>query len=224
MGSRSPSEREYALLVAELGALEQDIAAARAAAWHAKHPAKLNLHAHHDPPPPPSGERVHLSDGGEIVIRPVEPGDRHEIELGFEHLSAMSRMRRFRHRVEHLTARQLTELTEVDHETQEGMVALEATSGECVGAARFVRAADDPAQAEFTCTVADRWQARGVGTALVERLAARARSVGVERFTAVILVGNEPARRLVRRVAREVTEHREAGTIEVTGQPRDEAP
>jgi RimJ/RimL family protein N-acetyltransferase len=224
MGSGSSSEREYALLVAQLGALDRDIAAARAAAWRAKHPATLDLHAHHDPPPPPSGERVHLSDGAEIAIRAVEPGDRHEIELGFEHLSAMSRMRRFRHRVERLTARQLTELTEVDHETNEGMVALDATTGECIGAARFVRAAEDPAQAEFTCTIADRWQARGVGTALVERLAARAQAVGVERFTAVILVGNEPARRLVHHVAREVVEHREGGTIDVIGERGDEAP
>ena len=36
-----------------------------------------------------------------------------------------------------------------------------------------------------------------------------------------MLVGNEPARRLVHRVGREVTEHRESGGIEVTGVPRD---
>ncbi len=69
--------------------------------------------------------------------------------------------------------------------------------------------------------MADEWQSRGVGTALVERLAARAHTVGVERFTAVILIGNESARRLVRRVARHVTEHREGGTIEIAGEARD---
>ena len=90
-----------------------------------------------------------------------------------------------------------------------------------MGAARFMRAPDDPAQAEFSCTVADAWQRRGVGTALVERLAARARSLGVEQFVAVILVGNEPARRPVHHVGREVTEHREGGQVEVTGVPRD---
>ena len=96
------------------------------------------------------------------------------------------------------------------------MVAL-IGDGECVGAARFVRAPDDPAQAEFTCTVADTWQRRGVGTALVERLATRARDLGVERFVAVIIVGNDAARRLVHHVARDVTEHRDGGEIEITG-------
>jgi protein lysine acetyltransferase len=151
----------------------------------------------------------------------VQPGDRHDLEVGFAQLSAMSRLQRYRQPVEHLTRRELAELTEVDHATEDGMLAFDPAGGTCVAAARFVRSKQDPAQAEFTCTVADGWQSRGLGTALVERLAARARMLGVERFTAVILVGNEPARRLVRRMARHVTEHREGGTIELAGDASD---
>jgi RimJ/RimL family protein N-acetyltransferase len=218
MPGRSSSEREYALLVAELGALDEDIATARAAA---RSPSGLHLRAHHDAPAPPSGEPVRLADGAELVIRPIEPGDRHEIDVGFQHLSAVSRLRALRQPVDHLTARQLGELTGVDHESQEVMVAFAPEDGECVGAARFARSRDDPAQAEFTCTVADRWQGRGVGTALVERLAARARALGVKRFTVVALADDEAARRLVRRVARTVTEHREGGTIRISGSADD---
>lgn len=163
---------------------------------------------------------MRLADGAPIVIRPVSADDRDELQVAFAHLGAISRFRRYRRPVEHLTARQLSELCDVDHDTHEGLIALIA-DGECVGAARFVRAPDDPAQAEFTCTVADAWQRRGVGTALVERLAERARALGVEHFVAVMLAGNEPARRLVHHVGREVTEHREGGEIEVTGVPRD---
>jgi RimJ/RimL family protein N-acetyltransferase len=224
MADRSSSEREYALLVAQLGALDEDIAAAHAAAWRAEHPPRMDFHSAHGAPSAPSGERVRLSDGAEIVLRPVEPGDRHEIELGFEHLSALSRMRSLRRPVKRLTARELAELTDVDHETNEGMVALDATSGQCVGGARFARRPEDPAQADFTCTVADEWQRRGVGTALVERLAARAHAVGIERFNAVILVGDEAARRLLRRVAVEVGEHRAGGVIGITGEPREQEP
>jgi GNAT superfamily N-acetyltransferase len=220
MAGGSSSEREYALLVAQLGALDEDIAAARATAWRGAHPPKMQFHAHHDPPAP-TGERVRLADGTEVVIRPVQPGDRHDLELGFAQLSAMSRLQRYRQPVEHLPRRELDQLTGPDHAAEEGLVALDPASGTCVAGARFVRAKDDPAQAEFTCTVADEWQSRGIGTALVDRLAARARAAGVERFTAVILVGNEPARRLVRRMARHVTEHREGGTIELAGDDGD---
>ena len=217
MAGQSSSEREYALLIAQLDALDEDIDKARAAARRGEHPPPLEFHFHQDAPPPPRGERVRLADGGDVVIRPVEPGDRHAIQVGFTHLSAMSRLRRFRRPVEHLTGSELTELMDVDHESQEALVALSTAGGGCVGATRFVRSPGDPTQAEFTCTVADGWQGRGIGTALVERLAARARAVGVERFTAVILVGTEPARRLVRRIAHDVREHREGGTIDVSG-------
>jgi RimJ/RimL family protein N-acetyltransferase len=223
MGGRSSGEREYALLIAELHALDEDIGAARAAARREAHPPGLELHAHHARTPP-SGERVRLADGAEIVIRSAEPGDRHALDVGFARLSATSRLRQFRQPVEHLTGRQLTELTNVDHESHEALVAFDPASGECIGGARFVRAADDPSRAEFTCTVADRWQGRGVGTALVERLAARARAVGIDRFAAVMIVGDEPARRLLRRVGREVTEHREGGTVEIVGEARDPPP
>ena len=223
MSNLSSREREYALLVAQLHALERDIDAARATALRAAHPrgTGFTLHPHDErAPEPPPGEAVRLADGAQIVIRPVSPDDRDELRVAFAHLGALSRFRRYRRPVEHLTNRQLSELCDVDHETHEGLIALTG-DGECVGAARFVRAPDDLAQAEFTCTVADAWQRRGVGTALVEHLAARARVLGVERFVAVMLVGNEPARRLVHHVGREVVEHREGGEIEVTGLPRD---
>ena len=39
-----------------------------------------------------------------------------------------------------------------------------------------------------------------------------------------MIVGDEPARRLLRRVGREVTEHREGGTVEIVGEaPRPAA-
>jgi GNAT superfamily N-acetyltransferase len=223
MSGLSSSEREYALLVAQLHALDDEIDAARATARRAEHPrgTGIELHLHDEPArEPPSGEVVRLADGAQVVIRPVSPDDCDELRVAFAHLGALSRFRTYRRPVEHLTARQLSELCDVDHDTHEGLIALTA-DGECVGAARFVRATDDPARAEFACTVADAWQRRGVGTALVEHLAARARALGVKQFVAVMLVGNEPARRLVHRVGREVSEHREGGEIEVTGVCRD---
>jgi GNAT superfamily N-acetyltransferase len=167
------------------------------------------------------GERVRLADGAEIVVRPIGPGDRHDLGVGVQHLSALSRFRRFRAPIKRLSPAQLAELTNVDHESREAIVAFDAATGEGIGVARYERAPGDPAQAEFTCAVLDAWQRRGVGTALAERLAARARAVGIERFTVRTLVGNVPARRLVARFAEVVSEHRAGGTMEMSGRARE---
>ena len=219
-GHLSSGEREFATLVAQLHALEEDIGAARELAPRATSWRGLELHAHREPARAPRGELVRLVDGAQIVIRPIEPEDMHELAAGFEHLGALSRFRRFRERIDHLTRQQLIELTHVDHESHEALVALDALTGEGVGLARYVRASDDPMRAEVTCTVIDPWQGRGVGTALVERLAARARAMGIERCTATILVGDQPARRLLAHVANEIDEHREAGAIDITAEAR----
>jgi GNAT superfamily N-acetyltransferase len=210
--------REYATLVAELRALEEDIEHARATARHSTAGLGLDLGAAPEPAHAVMhGEHVRLADGEEIVIRPIEPGDAHDLGAGVRRLSALSRLQRFRAPIDHLSADELTELTDVDHESHEAIVAFDAATGEGIGVARYARAPDDPAQAEFTCAVLDRWQHRGVGTALVERLAARARAVGIERFTVHILVGNQPARRLVAHVADVISEHRAGGTVEIVG-------
>ena len=63
--------------------------------------------------------------------------------------------------------------------------------GEIVAVARFDRL--EPAtDAEVAFVVADSWQGRGLGTLLFDRLARRARQVGVERFIAQTLSHNQP--------------------------------
>ena len=210
-----PEERERATLVAQLRAVQEDIDRARETARRANAGLHLGHTVRRSSDPVVRGEHVRLPDGAEIVIRPIEPGDRPELAAGFARLSSLSRFRRFRRSIEHLTSSQLRELTEVDHTSHEALAAFDAAAGAGIGVARFVRSPADPAQAEVTCTVTDAWQGRGVGSALVERLAARARALGVERFTMSIVVGNEPARRLLAHVADELSEHRDGGEIEI---------
>jgi GNAT superfamily N-acetyltransferase len=208
----SPSEREFATLVDQLRALEEDIASARRAPQLVARPrdAARNLR----------GERVTLAGGVQIVVRPIEPADMDDLAAGFERLGALSRFRLFGERVDRLTRDQLVELTHVDHRSDEALVAFDAATAEGVGLARYARVPGDLARAEVTCTVLDGWQHRGVGTVLVERLAVRARAAGIERCTAVIVLGNEPARRLLAHVAEEVAEHRDGGTLDITAEAR----
>ena len=222
-GQLSSGERELATLAAALRALEEDIGAARHAAQRAGAGQGV------DPPRPAgsaraAGELVTLADGAQIVIRPIEPADSEDLAAAFRRLGALSRFRVFREQVDRLTPDQLFEITHVDHESQETLVALDAATGEGVGLARYVREADDPARAEVGCTVLDGWQHRGVGSALVERLAARARAAGIERCTALVLLGNEPARRLLAHVADETSERHDGATVDITATAREDAP
>ncbi len=76
--------------------------------------------------------------------------------------------------------------TEVDHDKR---VAIVATVGdEIIGVGRYDRVSD--AEAEVAFTVRDDHQGRGLGSVLLEHLAAAARERGVDRFVAEVLPGN----------------------------------
>ncbi len=218
---RTRDARACAILEAQLGALDRDIRLARRKARKAAATTGLSVSSHDEHTAPrPRGERVRLRDGAEILIRPVEPDDAALLKTGFEHLSEVSRYRRFLARVDDLSPRQLSYLTHVDHVSHEAIVALDAVTGDGIGIARYVRDPADAHQAEVAMVIVDAWQGRGVGTALMERLAARARAAGVERITARMLVGNDAARALIERAADVVGEASVAGSVSLTARLR----
>ena len=55
----------------------------------------------------------------------------------------------------------------------------------------------DPGAAEIAVTIADEWQGRGLGTALLTRLSDRARQEGIGRFTATVSADNVAMTRLL---------------------------
>ncbi|HKO29424.1 MAG TPA: GNAT family N-acetyltransferase [Solirubrobacteraceae bacterium] len=168
------------------------------------------------------GEPVRLTDGSTLVVRPIEPGDRDLLRSGFEQLSEHSRYMRFQAPLASLSDQQLEYLTEVDHHDHEALLAL-APEG-IVGVARFVRV--NHAVAECAVAVADHWQERGVGTALLDRLVERARAEGIERFTALVLAENAEALRLLERLGD--TEQRRIGSqveLDISlPEPRESSP
>ncbi|MBV9802206.1 MAG: GNAT family N-acetyltransferase [Solirubrobacterales bacterium] len=121
----------------------------------------------------------------------MEHDDKPLLTAAFEELSDESRYRRFFTPVRSLDAPQLAYLTEVDHHDHEALLAIDMDTGSCSGVARFVRIGDDVAEAAVV--VVDRYQRRGLGTELLERLATRARQEGVTRFYAVVLAENREA-------------------------------
>lgn len=135
---------------------------------------------------------VKLHDGSEVQIRPIRVDDKEALASGFARLSPESRYRRFFAPLRELTPRDLAYLTEVDHNDHEAMIGFDAATRQPVGVARYVRGAE-PNEAEVAVVVVDDWQGRGVATALLDRLTARAREEGIEHFIALVLSDNDDA-------------------------------
>jgi acetyltransferase len=141
--------------------------------------------------------QVELRDGSRLEIRPMGPADKAGLVAGFERLSELSRYRRFLSPTPRLTASQLAYLTEVDHHDHEALVAVEPSSRDGIGVARYVRSSVDREEAECAVAVADDWHRRGLGTLLLRHLAARAQQEGIARFTGLVLRDNQPIRKLL---------------------------
>ena len=159
---------------------------------------------------------IELRDGSRVEIRALGADDKEALADGFERLSALSRYRRFLSATDHLTKRQLAYLTEIDHHDHEALVAIDGSSRDGVGVARYVRSSSEPAEAEFAVAVADDWQRRGLGTLLVGRLAGRAREEGIDTFTALILADNPPVRHILDALGTVHERAVDANTIEIS--------
>jgi RimJ/RimL family protein N-acetyltransferase len=118
-----------------------------------------------------------LRDGTPAMIWPLLPTDARMLREGFRRLSPESRRRRFLSPLDDLDDAMIARLvTGVDgvHHIALVLVALPPDGPEePVGIARLVQDPSDPATADIAVTVADRWQGRGVGAALVRALMKR---------------------------------------------------
>ena len=147
-------------------------------------------------------ELIALRDGSRVHIRPVRRGDRDRFEDGFTRLSAESRYRRFLGFKKRLTEEELAFFSEAEGPGHQALGALDPATGEGVGVARYVRDDDDDDTAEASVVVVDAWQGRGVGWALLERLAMLARAAGIRRFVATLLPENRAMLHLFERLGR----------------------
>lgn len=136
---------------------------------------------------------VTLLDGETLHLRPIVPDDAPLLVDGFARLSPESRFRRFFSPLEHLSEAQVRYLTEIDYEDHFAWVAfVDGPDGEPVGVgvARYVRDHSDATSAEAAVVVADEHHRRGIGSILLEALAAVALTRGIERFDLMVRSDN----------------------------------
>jgi nucleotide-binding universal stress UspA family protein/RimJ/RimL family protein N-acetyltransferase len=137
-----------------------------------------------------SRKTITLRDGARATLRPIAPEDKPLLAASFERLSEESRYRRFLTPKNKLSPADLAYFVDVDHHDHEAIIAVEPVTGEGQGVARYIRSPEDEEVAEVAVTVADDWQGRGLGRALLDRLTYRARQEGVRRFTALVQSDN----------------------------------
>jgi acetate---CoA ligase (ADP-forming) len=158
---------------------------------------------------------VILRDGRTLRLRPPRRDDADALLEFFRSLSEHSLYLRF-HGYSALDARLVEPLLEPDWVERGALLgALADTDGEqVVAVANYVRLRD-PVVAEAAFAVADAHQRRGIGTRLLERLAARASEIGIERFVAEVLADNRDMLGVFEAAGFELTRELEGGELEV---------
>ena len=149
---------------------------------------------------------VVLRDGGTAHLRPIHPSDADAVQAFHAGQSQKSIYMRFFAFKARLSSKELKRFTEVDYQDRVALVI--TIGGEIMGIGRYDRL-DDPAEAEVAFNIADAHQGRGIGSILLEHLAAAARENGIRRFSAEVLPGEpQDAHGLLRRRLRRQTPFR----------------
>ncbi|MFC7877614.1 GNAT family N-acetyltransferase, partial [Isoptericola sp. NPDC057391] len=163
---------------------------------------------------------VVLRDGTTMHLRPLRPDDADAIQRFQEAQSERSAYFRFFAPVRRLTDRELNRLTHLDQRDRVALVAVRPGVDDAgnpredvLGVARYDKVA--PAEAEVAFNIADAMQGKGLGSVLLEHVAAAARERGVRRFTADVLPQNSSMLAVFRDAGYAVSQHLDDGVVSV---------
>ncbi|HEY2355582.1 MAG TPA: GNAT family N-acetyltransferase [Gaiellaceae bacterium] len=154
---------------------------------------------------------VILRDGSTLRLRQPLAEDADALVAFFSGLSEQSRYLRF-HGFPAVGPQLVEGVLDPDWHARGALIG--SLDGRIVAVANWVRL-HDPRAAEVAFAVADEVQGHGIGTRLLEQLAARAAAVGVEEFVAEVVHGNAPMFRVFRDAGFAVTRAGEGGEIEI---------
>ena len=130
---------------------------------------------------------VAVSDGGVVHVRPIRPEDADRLVAFHSRLSERTVYLRYFAPHPTLSAADLDRFTRVDHRDRVALIAL--LGADLIGVGRYDRVTGT-ADAEVAFVVDDAHQGRGIGSLLLEHLAAAARERGIQRFVAEVLAEN----------------------------------
>ncbi len=153
---------------------------------------------------------VVLRDGATGHLRPMRAADAAAVQEFHMAQSQNSIYLRFFTYKAKLTAKELRRFTELDYRDRVAFVI--TRGGKILGIGRYDRL-DDPAEAEVAFNVSDHHQGQGLGSILLEHLAAAARENGVDKFSAEVLPENRKMIQVFSEAGYEVHRHFDDGVI-----------
>lgn len=153
---------------------------------------------------------VVLSDGGTVHLRPIVPSDADQLVAFHGNLSDRTRYFRYFGPYPRMPQRDIDRFSRVDHRSRVALIAL--LGDDIVAVGRFDRL-EDQELAEVAFVVADGHQGRGLGSILLEHLAAAARESGLRSFVAEVLAENSQMVRVFRDAGYQVKRSMEEGTL-----------
>ena len=164
---------------------------------------------------PPLDTMLLLHDGSEVLLREAGPSDIPLVDALHARCSPASRRARFLSPTPRLDAAQLRAL--VDPAGGRSVLALTRDRGSAVGLAdlRLVDPAGGTPAATFGVLVEDTWQHRGLGTALVRRVAETAVDLGVGELHGTVPADEVRITRLLRRAGLRPTAVLADGTLQL---------
>lgn len=163
-------------------------------------------------------EAVNLRDGTPVIIRPIRPDDAARLQALFGRLSPETVYLRFLRFRKELPYEEAKNLADVDYQTRMALVATRDQHGDeqLIGVARYaVIPGTWPAEAEAAIVVEDRYQGKGLGTILLERLVAYASAHGICAFLATVRYDNARMMRFIRRSGLPTESRVESGVWEI---------
>jgi len=153
---------------------------------------------------------VLLSDGGTVHLRPITPDDAQLIVRLHSRLSDRTRYFRYFGAYPRISERDLKRFSVVDHH---GRVAFGAFLGhDLIAVGRYEQLAGGDS-AEVAFVVEDGHQGRGIGSIMLEHLAAAAAERGLRRFVAEVLTENRQMVRVFREAGYRVSRELDAGVL-----------
>ncbi|GAB97813.1 acyl-CoA synthetase (NDP forming)/RimJ/RimL family protein N-acetyltransferase [Kineosphaera limosa] len=163
---------------------------------------------------------VVLRDGTIGHVRPITPRDAEAIHRFHEGQSEESIYLRFFAPIKRLSDRDVHRFTHVDYCDRVALVVV--VGDELIGIGRYDRL-DDPQSAEVAFNISDHYHGKGVGSVLLEHLAAIAQENDITKFVADVLPQNRKMMKVFTDAGYEVRHHYDDGVISVefTIEPTD---
>jgi RimJ/RimL family protein N-acetyltransferase len=157
-----------------------------------------------------------LRNGKRILIRALRPEDREAFIAAAEALTTESLRRRFFCAKSNFTESEQSFFLNPNFTGHVALIAMLEEAGQSVicGGARYIVVA--PGEAELAFAVADRYQGKGIGAALMQHLATIAREAGLRELAAEVLPENTAMLKVLKNSGFSCSTKLEAGTVAIT--------